>query len=237
LKVHEVVNRMLADTVQRKLAFHLPKDVALRYVPGLHLGTAHWAPKALGTKKGKASGRPIGDLSFVEGIPLNSKQATAAAEAHYGKIEHPTITDIIRMINEYWEGVLSREPEARWQDVRILKMDLRWAYTLLSFAPEDVPLFAMELSDNLVYLEFVGIFGWSCTPVAFQVITKALKYELAGALHSTTQMYVDDVIGVCMASHLDEDLATCAGISTRLLGPDTVTEDTTERGTRLDIIG
>ena len=147
LKVHEAVNRMLADTVQRRLAFLLPKDVALRYVPGLHLGTAHWAPK-----KGNASRRRIGDLSFVEGVPLNSKEATSAAEAHYGKIEHPTITDIIRMINEYWEGVLSRESEARWQDVRVWKMDLRGAYTLLSFALEDVPLFAMELSDNLVYL-------------------------------------------------------------------------------------
>lgn len=232
LKVHEAVNRMLADTVQRRLAFLLPKDVALRYVPGLHLGTAHWAPK-----KGKASGRPIGDLSFVEGVPLNSEEATAAAEAHYGKIKHPTITDIIRMINEYWVGVLGREPEARWQDVRIWKMDLRGAYTLLSFAPKDVPLFAMELSDSLVYLQFVGIFGWSCTPAAFQVITRALKYEFAGALHSATTMYVDDVIGVCMASHLDEDLATCAGICTRLLGPDAVAEDKTEQGTRLDIIG
>lgn len=232
LKVHEAVNRMLADTVQRRLAFLLPKDVALRYVPGLHLGTAHWAPK-----KGKASGRPIGDLSFVEGTPLNSKETTAAAEAHYGKIEHPTITDIIRMINGYWKGVSSREPTSRWQDLRIWKMDLRGAYTLLSFNPEDVPLFAMELSDNLVYLQFVGIFGWSCTPAAFQVITRALKYELAASLESATQMYVDDVIGVCMASHLDKDLVDCADICTRLLGPDAVAQDKTEQGTRLDIIG
>ena len=69
------------------------------------------------------------------------------------------------------------------------------------------------------------------------MITRALKYELAGALHSATQMYVDDMIGVCMASYLDEDLATFADICTRLLGPDAVAEDKTEQGTRLDIIG
>jgi hypothetical protein len=34
------------------------------------------------------------------------------------------------------------------------KMDLRGAYTLLSFRPEDVGLFAMFLSDDLVYLHF-----------------------------------------------------------------------------------
>jgi hypothetical protein len=38
-------------------------------------------------------------------------------------------------------------------------MDLRDAYTLLSFRPEDIELFAMMLTDNVVYLQLAGIFG------------------------------------------------------------------------------
>jgi hypothetical protein len=35
----------------------------------------------------------------------------------------------------------------------IWKTDLRGAYTLLSFSPNDTPLFAMELSDDLIEAE------------------------------------------------------------------------------------
>jgi hypothetical protein len=42
--------------------------------------------------------------------------------------------------------------------MRIWIIDLRGAYTLLSFRPEDVGLFATLLSDDLVYLQMVGNF-------------------------------------------------------------------------------
>jgi bacterioferritin-associated ferredoxin len=58
--------------------------------------------------------------------------------------------------------------------MRIWIIDLRGAYTLLSFRPEDVGLFATLLSDDLVYLQMVGTFCSSCTPAAFQVITRAI---------------------------------------------------------------
>ena len=41
MKVHEAVNRMLSDTVQRGSAFLLPEEMARENVPDLHLGTAH----------------------------------------------------------------------------------------------------------------------------------------------------------------------------------------------------
>ena len=54
-------------------------------------------------------------------------------------------------------------------------MDLKGAYTILSLRPEDAALFGMEVSHNLVYLRIADIFGWSCTPAVFQVVTRALN--------------------------------------------------------------
>jgi hypothetical protein len=42
---------------------------------------------------------------------------------------------------------------AQWSDMGIWKTDLRGAYTLPSFSPNDTPLFAMELSDDLIEAE------------------------------------------------------------------------------------
>ena len=116
-------------------------------------------------------------------------------------------------------------------------MDLRGAYTLLSFRPEDAGLFGMELTGDLIYLQICGIFGWSSTPAAFQVVTRALKWEFKSLLTSYTEMYVDDVIGVCFAENVATDIKEATRICLSLLGPKSVATDKTETGTRLEIIG
>ena len=57
-------------------------------------------------------------------------------------------------------------------------MDLKRAYTLLSFKPEDAGLFGVLLTGDIVYLQIAGIFGWAGTPAAFQVVTRAISWEL-----------------------------------------------------------
>ena len=232
VKVHPAVNRMLGDVVKSRLAFLLPKELAVQTIKNLHLSSAHWA-----TKKGKPSGRPIGDMTYVQGTPLNSPEATARAVEFYGVIEHPTIDRIIKMVLEFWDSVRMSDPTARWEDIRIWKMDLKGAYTLLSFRPEDAGLFGMEVTGNLVYLQIAGIFGWSCTPAAFQVVTRALKHELNHALKSSVDMYVDDTVGCCLDRDLESDKALARGICTSLLGPNAIADEKTESGTRLDVIG
>jgi hypothetical protein len=230
--VAPAVNRMLGDLVQQKLAFILPLATAQRHVPDLHLCKAHWT-----RKKGKASGRPLGDLTFVDGTPLNTPETAAAAAAHYGDILHPTIEDIAAMVWQFWLKVLERNPHAKWTDLRIWKMDLRGAYTLICFGPDDAGLFGMLLTEDLVYLQIAGIFGWAGTPAAFQVVTRAIIWELRHALQSDVLMYVDDIMGVGMAEHVPTDIALTRAICTSLLGPNSVADDKTEQGRRLDVIG
>jgi hypothetical protein len=93
-------------------------------------------------------------------------------------------------------------------------MDLKGAYTLLSFRPEDAGLFGMLLTGDLVYLQIAGIFGWAGTPAAFQVVTRAISWELRHALQSSTLMYVDDIIGGCFAEDVEKDLAKTREICT-----------------------
>ena len=230
--VATAVNKMLGAVVEQRLAFLLPLDMAQRYVPGLHLCKAHWT-----VKKGKPSGRPLGDLSGVDGTPINTDETAAAASAYYGKIIHPTIEDIAVMIHDFWMEARIKNPTLRWSDLRIWKMDLKGAYTLLSFRPEDAGLFAMLLTGDMVYFQIAGIFGWSGTPAAFQVVTRAITWELRHALKSRTLMYVDDIIGVCFEADVEADLARTREICVNLLGSGAVADDKTEHGTRMDVIG
>ena len=232
MRVHTAVDRMLGDVVQQRLAFILPKALAVDLIPNLHLSTAHWA-----VKKGKPSGRPIGDLSFVQGTPLNSPETTAEAAAFYGEIRHPTIESIVEMILHFWEKSKAEDPSVRWEDLRIWKMDLKGAYTLLSFRPEDAGLFAMEVTGDRVYLQVAGIFGWACTPAAFQVVTRAIKWELAQVLKGPADMYVDDLIGASFAADTESEKAMARSVCVSLLGSKAIADEKTESGTRLDIIG
>ena len=232
LAVAPAVNKMLCDLVYAKLAFLIPYELARQHVPNLHLAKAHWT-----AKKGKESGRPLGDLTFVDGCPLNTPETANLASKFYGEIAHPTIEDICIMVNHFWLTQRAKDPTAEWADVTLWKMDLRGAYTLLSYRPEDAGLLGMMLTDELVYFQTAGIFGWGGTPAAFQVITRAIRFELTTILQSSTLMYVDDIIGVGMRAHVPGDLTLTRGVCTNLLGPTAIADEKTETGRRIDIIG
>jgi hypothetical protein len=88
----------------------------------------------------------------------------------------------------------------------------------------------MLLTEDLVYLQIAGILGWARTPAAFQVVTRAIIWELRHALQSDVLMYVDDIMGVGMAEHVPTDIALTMAICTSLLGPTSVADDKTEQG-------
>ena len=69
------------------------------------------------------------------------------------------------------------------------------------------------------------------------MVTRALKWEFARALRSFTEMYVDDVIGVCFQSDLASDMKLAKDICTSLLESKAVADKKSETGTRLEVIG
>jgi hypothetical protein len=82
----------------------------------------------------------------------------------------------------------------------------------------------MLLTGDLVYLQIAGIFGWAGAPAAFQVVTRAISWELR-----------HEIMSSCFVGDVDQILTR--GICTSLLGSRAVVDDKTETGLRLDIIG
>jgi hypothetical protein len=110
--VSTAVDKMLAALIEQKLAFLLPVEMAQRHVKRLHLSMAHWT-----YKKGKRSGRLLGDISGLDGTPINTDGTAAVASAYYGKILHPTIDDIAVMIYDFWRAAVRRDPSWRWSEL------------------------------------------------------------------------------------------------------------------------
>lgn len=233
LKTQSAVNKMLYSLHEQQLAIILPREVVENSGMVYHTSMAHWT-----TSKDKASGRPLFDSKDESrGSALNGKDAKRMAEEIWGKIEHPTIVDIVDMIMAFWKRECSIDSGAVWEEIILWKMDLRGAYTLLSFDPRDAHLFGMELSEDILIFFLCGVFGWSCTPFAFQVISRALLFELRLLLVGMILIYVDDLMGVCWRRDLKSELAKARLLCTSLLGPTAVSDTKTQSGRRLDIIG
>jgi hypothetical protein len=231
-RVHAAVDRMLSDIHDQQLGFVLPEGLTRQHIIHNRM-LSKWAPK-----KKKPSGRNIGDLSYCEGPHfLNGKWAKDEAARIWGPIEHPTIDDIAVMILDFWDEMSRNDPGTVWSDLVMWKMDLKGAYTLMDVRPEEAGMFAQELVDDLIFFHLCGVFGWSCTPAAFQVITRAIVWELRHKLRGRAKMYVDDLFGISLRTNLEYDMACARKAVTDLLGSKSLAEDKEEQGTRLDIIG
>ena len=238
---HTAVNKMNHDTWKDHLAFYLPLSEARNLVLGCHLSPAHWT-----SKKDKESGRPLidpGDDS-IPNAALNSPEIRDRATELWGAIVHPTIIDIIRMIIGFYDRAHAADPDITWEDVVIWKMDLKGAYTLLSFRPDCAKLFGVEITNDEEATEgqyamffLCGVFGWTGTPYAFQVVTRAIVHELHKSTRGNITMYVDDLIGVCLRRDYTYEKGNAYKLCTTLLGPTAIAEHKTEVGRRLDAIG
>lgn len=219
ITAHKAVDALLFKLVDLGWAFVLPLEIASA-IPGIHFSPAHWA-----VKPAKQSGRAIVDSTdCTSKFPvLNSPAVALAAERRFGKIVHPTIVSIVQMICEFQAS--SGVP---WSEVVLWKMDLRNAYHLLAFDATSCRLFAVELLGGLVLIFLCGMFGWSATPACFQVVTRALVYEMNLLLPGPAQMYVDDIVGACKQTDRSTTLTRVAELCVSLLGSDAVAHDKTE---------
>mmetsp|Transcript_3656 Transcript_3656/g.5177 ORF Transcript_3656/g.5177 Transcript_3656/m.5177 type:complete len:284 (-) Transcript_3656:387-1238(-) len=144
------------------------------------------------------------------------------------------MADISNMVDHFLHQSSLEYPGER---VVLWKMDLKGAYTLLSFCAEDVPLMGSELTDGLIMFFLCGIFGWTGTPACFQVVTRAIAHELITRLRGKVKVYVDDIFGVTRQCDLDYDLGITTTVCETMLGPDAVEVTKTEVGPRLGVIG
>ena len=220
------VDKMIYEGFRAKgLAFILPLSRVTTLPTRVHFSPLSWAPK-----QGKAKGRNICDTGDKgrkkEGGPsvLNSKEVKERVDDMWGTITHPTLTDIVNMCLDYYTTAQTADRTVQWEDLRLWKMDLSGAFTLLDFDPEDVPLMAAEMDNNYAVFFGCGIFGWTAMPAAFQVINRAIVWELSqpGVLSGRMKMYTDDAIGVCLATDLHRDMKTTRDLCTHLLGDDAV---------------
>ena len=203
-----------------------------------HTSKFGWAPK-----HGKKCGRPTTDASSAGkgNVPLNTPHVKEAGDRQWGEIHHPSIRQWALTVLEFVERATAADPAFTMADVVQWKMDLNGAFSLLNFRVEDVRLMANEMTNGLTIFHLCGQFGWTGTPAAFQVVTRALAWELVSspiyAVTGLCLLYVDDIWGICLNRHLASDLATCRQLCEDLLGQGAIAEHKTVTGTRLPVIG
>jgi hypothetical protein len=213
------------------LAFVISKSLA-KTIQNLHVSPLHWAPK-----QGKPKGRPIGDCSdggsCIGNEPLNSVYTKEQSDLLWGLIEHPTIEEVVVMILQYAEG----HPGVSWNDIVLVKADLRGAFTLLNYDPAAARSIAMEMTNDQAMIFHCGVFGWTGTPAAFQVVSRALSFELNRKLAGKSKIYSDDIIVVterkCVPAEQSVIMAVCEGI----MGPGAIEKTKSVTGRVLDFIG
>ena len=148
-RVASAVDRMLyEDFVDNGLAVILRKQLVLGTGVPIHVSRLSWTAKV-----GKAKGRPITDCSAGV-LPLNSDFTKFESDALWGPIQHPTVSDLANMVLQFQclHGI-------DWSELVLWKVDLRGAYTLLSFKPEEIPFLGAEIRGDLLIFFLCGIFG------------------------------------------------------------------------------
>jgi hypothetical protein len=201
---------------------HVPRTVKLNYSP------AGWHEK-----HGAPGGRCIIDYSRpnAHGQALNTKRVKDMVKELYGEINPVQIDRLMKMILEQVERV------GGWQDLVIWKMDLKGAFNLIFFRPEDAGLLAVELSDSLTMISLVGSFGHTGTPFAFDVVSRMILAGTKSRINGDAEMCCDDVMGACASWERPHDMDWTREYIEGLLGPDSVAENKSFFGRRLDFIG
>jgi hypothetical protein len=145
------------------------------------------------------------------------------------------------MFLDYWEAWKAVDEKADWEELVIVKMDLRAAFTLLFFMASACHLMVTELTGGLALIYICGLFGWCNTPAAFQVATRTfafeVKVEYEKSKRANAVMYVDDMLGITRGKWVSWFVGWFTALACNLLGSRAISPDKTEYGRRIDAIG
>ena len=235
LETHEAVDKMIGKNFRDKgLAMVFKLEEITKRLPFFSVALAKWTKK-----KGEEGGRNIHDATYhmFRGWCLNNDFSQQACKDHCGAIDYPSIEDIICMIWKFWEREKELDPTVRWSDLRLWKMDLKGAFTLLDFKATCVKHMALLLHGGLIVFFLCGVFGWTGTPGYFQILSRVLMFELAKVYKGLARMFCDDIMGVCWAKDVKHEIGVTRVKILGLVGPNTVAEKKTEIGTALVELG
>lgn len=141
------------------------------------------------------------------------------------------------MILDYYDRKVKEDPSVKWEHLVLFEKDLRGAFTLLFFDEDGIQNLAMEMTDDKVIIFMCGIFGWTGTPAAFQVVTRALIEEFKHKLEGDVTIYSDDTLVTTLQNYLKSDMQTTEAVCTNLLGPKSIERTKNESGRILTLIG
>ena len=230
------VNKLIYDSYLSGMGLLLPTSCLDGVVAP---GRLHFSRVGLTLKKGTKSGRVTSNYSYStlgHSIgSLNSEEVVDMAREKYGPIELATVFELVAMVVTIMGLAIAKGLRAL--DVVLWSMDLKGAFTLLWFTPEDVALLALPLSDGLSFLPIAGNFGLGMFPFVFNVVSRFIQTRAKDLLRGLTLVYVDDIQGCCFRQDLEHDLEKMHSIITDLLGSDSVADHKTVFGRQIDWIG
>lgn len=130
--------KMMESYVRDDLAIALPLNlVQSEVVEVVHLSADSWATEQVVDCNDRGTGSS-----------LNCDQVYNEAVLQWKKINNPTLDDIMCMIQRFFDTAKTRNPAIQWTDLRIWKMGLKGAFTLLDFAPDGVPFLGTEVNGG-----------------------------------------------------------------------------------------
>jgi hypothetical protein len=230
--VPNAVNKLLHKQWLKSTVLLLPTAL-VALIEGIHYSYQHWTVKA-----GKAEGRTLcdtsngapGEQTLNGNTPAEKETLRQMMIKRWGRIEHPTLHDLVLM-------VLEAADLHGWENIELWKMDLAGAFNLMDFSAASAKLLAFELTEGMTVIHTTGMFGWTGTPYVFQVITRVLCDLCRPLLFGSNLMYVDDMFGAVHRNHRAQDMAAAAKVIRQLLGHGAVAEEKSAFGRSTDLLG
>ncbi|KAJ1411903.1 hypothetical protein B484DRAFT_455519 [Ochromonadaceae sp. CCMP2298] len=209
---------------------------------GCNVSTSGWAPKPTGPDPKTGVWAPNNGRPTFNPKLMNVPATKISADAAWGEVHHPDAKSIVCMLVEYHEQQLAAGGHG-WEDLDMWKIDANGAYTLQENAPEACRLYLSQLTDpdkqEYMMMYTCGGFGSCFQPGAFDVVTRAARYELARLLKGAGDGYVDDFYGVALRWLCEGDMEAVKSFFRALLGDNAIAEHKCARAHkhRMEIIG
>ena len=215
VKLHSPLNKSMYKNWQNGKTILLPLE-ALKYIKDAHFSLVH-----CNMEENKL--RLITDSTNAPpGMhPLNSLHVKEQAKVKWGRIDPVSIQILIVKIVLFMRD----NPGCAFM---LFKMDMKAAFSLFTMLARHIRLLGFLLTDSIIQFEITGSFGKTDYPYVFNVFTNVVKREaMKRVIRAILDMYVDDIMGICVKECLEQNLAAIKDFIESLWGKGSVADDKT----------